>query len=92
MIVNDLVRKAGLSGNYGGITFASASFAPALDGIHFLYDETAGFSALMNMFDRNPAAKLEERTWAGQAVDDVGAHAGLADTRSGCWLSRRHSA
>ena len=65
MNVDELVRKAGLSGNYGGIAFASPSFAPALDGIHFLYDETAGFSALMNMFDRDPAAKLEERTWAG---------------------------
>jgi hypothetical protein len=65
MNVDDLVRKAGLSGNYGGIAFASPSMAPALDGVHFLYDETAGFSALMNTFDRNPAAKLEERTWAG---------------------------
>jgi hypothetical protein len=65
MTVGDVVRKAGLSGNYGGITFASASFAPALDGVHFLYDETTGFSALMKMFDRDPAAKLEERTWAG---------------------------
>lgn len=65
MNVDDLVRQAGLSGNYGGIAFASPSFAPALDGVHFLYDEMAGFSALMNMFDRDPAAKLEERTWAG---------------------------
>lgn len=62
--VADLVRKAGLAGNYGGITFASASLS-ALDGTHFLYDETSGFSALMNMIDRDPAAKLEERTWAG---------------------------
>jgi hypothetical protein len=65
MNVDELVRKAGLSGTYGGIAFASPSSAPALDGVHFLYDETAGFSALMNMFDRDPAAKLEERTWAG---------------------------
>ncbi|HEY6770654.1 MAG TPA: hypothetical protein VI386_38410 [Candidatus Sulfotelmatobacter sp.] len=65
MNVGDVVRKAGLSGSYGGITFASASSAPALDGVHFLYDETAGFSALMNMFDRDPAVKLEQRTWAG---------------------------
>jgi hypothetical protein len=64
--VADLVRKAGLTGrNYGGITFESASFASALDGAHFLYDETSGFSALMNLFDRDPVAKLEERTWAG---------------------------
>ena len=65
MIVSDLVRKAGLAATMAASPFASASFAPSLDGVHFLYDETAGFSALMNMFDRNPAAKLEERTWAG---------------------------
>jgi hypothetical protein len=63
--VGDLVRKAGLTGNYGGIAFSSASFASALDGTHFLYDDTSGFSALMNLVDRDPAAKLEERTWAG---------------------------
>jgi hypothetical protein len=65
MNVNDLVRAAGMTGNYGGITFASISSAAALDGVHFLYDEIAGFSALMNMIDRDPTAKLEERTWAG---------------------------
>jgi len=64
MNVADLVRNAGLSGTYGGFSLASASVG-SLDGAHFLYDETAGFSALMNMIGRDPSAKLEERTWAG---------------------------
>ena len=65
MNVDDVVRKTGLSGSYGGITLASSSSASVLDGVHFLYDETAGFSALMNLFARKPGTKLQERTWAG---------------------------
>jgi hypothetical protein len=63
--IADLVRTAGLSGSYGGLTLDLPVRASALDCVHFLYDESAGFSALMQMFGRDPSAKLEERTWAG---------------------------
>lgn len=65
MSVADLIRAAGLSGAYGGIKLEIPAHASAVDSVHFVYDETAGFSALMNMFFRDPSAKLEERTWAG---------------------------
>jgi len=36
--------------------------------LHFLFDETAGFSAILKMFDYNPNAKLEERDYARTAA------------------------
>lgn len=65
MSVGDLVRAAGLAGSYGGIKYEVPANVSAVDSVHVLYDETTGFSATMKMFDRDPAAKLEERTWAG---------------------------
>jgi len=62
--VGTLVRRAGLSGSYGGIAFEIPASAQAIDSVHMLYDERSGFSALMKMVDRNPAATLRERTGA----------------------------
>lgn len=61
MIVSDLVQAAGLSGNYGGIKFEVPAAAPALASLHFLYDESSGFSSILDMFDRDPTATAEER-------------------------------
>jgi hypothetical protein len=36
--------------------------------LHFLFDESAGFSAILKMFDYNPDAKLEERDYARTAT------------------------
>jgi hypothetical protein len=65
MAVADLLRQSGLNGTYGGIKYEVPSHAPALDSLHFLYDETNGFSGILKMFDRDPSATLDERTWAG---------------------------
>jgi hypothetical protein len=56
-----LVQDAGLTGSYGGIKISTISHAGSLDTLHFLFDETAGFSAILKMFDYHPEAKLEER-------------------------------
>ncbi len=68
LVVGDLVRNAGFSGTYGGIRFEVAEGAGYIDTVHFMYDETAGFSALMKMFDHDPSAKLEERVWGGNTI------------------------
>jgi len=62
--IRKLVLGAGLNGNYGGLKISANSHAGSLDTLHFLYDESAGFSALLKMFDYNPKAKLEERDYA----------------------------
>jgi hypothetical protein len=67
-IVADLVRAAGFSGTYGGLKFEVAQRAGSIDTVHILYDETAGFSAIMKMFDHDPEAKLQERLWGGSTV------------------------
>jgi hypothetical protein len=56
-----LVQDAGLTGSYGGVKISTVSHAGSLDTLHFLFDETAGFSAILKMFDYHPEAKLEER-------------------------------
>ena len=43
MAMSDLVQKAGLSGTYGGISFAVPSSASAIDGVHFIYDDAGQF-------------------------------------------------
>ena len=65
LVIGELVRSAGLSGNYGGIKFSVPHAATAVSSLHFLYDPTVGFSALLKMFDRDPAASLDSRVWAG---------------------------
>lgn len=65
VVVSQLVSAAKLTGNYGGIKFAVPNSAREIDSLHFLYDPTAGFSALMKMFYFDGTAKLEQRTWAG---------------------------
>src|SRR6516225_5306280 len=62
--VRKLVQTAGLVGSYGGIEVSAAAHAGSLDTLHFLFDETAGFSAILKMFDYDPNTKLEERDHA----------------------------
>jgi hypothetical protein len=66
--VRNLILAAGLSGSYGGIKVSAASHAGSLDSVHFLFDESAAFSAVLKMFDHDPNAKLEERDFAKTAV------------------------
>ncbi len=66
--VRKLILAAGLSGSYGGIKVSAPSHAGSLDTVHFLFDETAPFSAILKMFDHDPNAKLEQRDFAKTAV------------------------
>jgi len=65
--IRKLVMASGLTGSYGGIKISTSAHAGSLDSLHFLFDETAGFSAILKMFDYNPNAKLEERDYAKTA-------------------------
>ncbi len=66
--IRKLVQAAGLAGSYGGIKIAANAHAGSLNTLHFLFDETAGFSAVLKMFDHNPNSNLEERDYAKTAV------------------------
>jgi hypothetical protein len=66
--VRKLLQAAGLTGSYGGIQVSDSAHSGSLDTLHFLIDETAGFSALLKMFNRDPNAKLEERDFAKTAI------------------------
>ena len=63
-----LVQAAGLTGSYGGIKVSAAAHASSLDTLHFLFDDTAGFSALLKMFSYDPQTKLEEHDYAVTGV------------------------
>ena len=66
--IRDFVKASGLTGTYGGLRIKAASNAGALDTLHAVYDEGAGFSALLKMFDHDPNAKVQERDFARTAV------------------------
>jgi hypothetical protein len=68
LVLADLVQAAGLTGTYGGVTFQIAERSGSIDTVHFMYDETVGFSALMKMFDHDPAVPLSERLFAGNTI------------------------
>lgn len=58
------MQAADFSGSYGGIKISTQAYAGSLDTLHFLWDDGAGFSAIMKMFDYDPHAKLAERDYA----------------------------
>jgi hypothetical protein len=66
--VRKLAQTAGLTGSYGGIKVAATAHAGSLDTLHFLFDETAGFSAILKMFDYDPTTPLQERDYAHTGV------------------------
>jgi hypothetical protein len=66
--IRQLLQAARLAGSYGGIKISAPAHAGSLDTLHFLFDETAGFSAMLKMFDYDPKAKLEERDFAKTGV------------------------
>lgn len=63
--VRQLVRSSGLGGSYGGIKILAHAHEGSLDSVHFIFDEQAGFSALLKMFDHDPHATIAERDHAG---------------------------
>jgi hypothetical protein len=68
MSVRDLIAKAGLGGAYGGIKIDMPTDGGALDSVHILHDEVAGFAAIMKMFDSNPNVTLAERDYNGSGA------------------------
>jgi len=64
--VKALVMAGGLGGQYGGIKVEVPNGAGSLDTAHILYDEIAGFSATMKMFDYDPRAKIEDWDYAAK--------------------------
>jgi hypothetical protein len=66
--VRQLVQSVSFSGSFGGIKVAAKAHAGSLDTIHFLFDEQTGFSALLKMFDHDPAVKIEARDFAHTGV------------------------
>lgn len=62
MATSDLVLKAGLTGDYGGISLDLPASASEVDAIHFMYDEISKFSASLEFFTRDPGATLRQRT------------------------------
>lgn len=61
MSTSDLVKKAGLTGFYGGISFVTENPISAIDAAHFVYDEVSKFSASEDMTRRDPNATLLQR-------------------------------
>lgn len=62
--IRQLVRAGGLSGSYGGIKVSAPAQAGSLNTLNVLFDETAGFSALLKTSDYDPATKLSQRDFA----------------------------
>lgn len=60
----DLLRSAGFTSSFGGIRVVARSHAGSLDTVHFMFDEQAGFSALLKMFDHEPHATIAQRDFA----------------------------
>ena len=63
--VRSLLAKSHLGGLYGGITVEVAKGAAYLDTLHVIFDEVAGSSLVMKMFDQDPRVSLKERAWGG---------------------------
>jgi hypothetical protein len=66
--VKQLLAKAGITGQYGGIKIDMPNGAGSLDSTHIVYDEVSGFSATMKMFDYDPRAKISEHDFAGSGL------------------------
>ena len=66
--IRQLVAGAGLAGSYGGMKVSAENHAGSLDTLHVLFEKTAGFSAVMKMFDYDPKTQLKERDYAKTSV------------------------
>ena len=66
--VRQLVTAARLTGSFGGIKVSAHSHVGSLNALHVIFDEKAGFSALMKMFDYDPKAQIKERDYAKTGV------------------------
>jgi hypothetical protein len=60
MAASDLLKRAGLSGSYGGISFITEASVASIDAAHFMYDEVSKFSSSQELMRRDPSATLRE--------------------------------
>jgi hypothetical protein len=51
--VRQLLKTAGVTAAFGGIKVSASSNAGSLDTLHVVFDEVAGFSAILKMFDHD---------------------------------------
>jgi len=86
--VRKLVQAAGLAGSYGGIKVSAAAHAGSLDTLHFLFDDTAGFSAVLKMFEHDPQTKLQERDYAATGAWTLRAPMLALSSPDPAWPSR----
>lgn len=63
MSTGDLLKEAGLTGSYGGISFVTQAQISKIDAAHFMYDEVSKFSSSEELMRRDPGATL--RQYAG---------------------------
>lgn len=66
--VRSLVESGSLAGSYGGIRIYAPAHAGSLDTAHFLFDQKAGFSALLKMFDHDPNATIQQSDYAQTSI------------------------
>lgn len=66
--VRKLAQEARFIGMYGGIKVAAATHAGALNTLHFIFDESANFSAILKMFNHDPNAKVADRDFTAAGV------------------------
>ena len=66
--IRSLLTQSGLGGSFGGIKIDVPEGAGSLDSVNILYDEPAGFSATMKMFDVNSKIQVQQRDFAGTGV------------------------
>ena len=64
LAIRDLVSRAGFTSDHGGIKLDFPDGAGSSDSVHILFDEVAGFSATMKMFDADARVTLSERDYA----------------------------
>jgi hypothetical protein len=62
--VRQLLSAAMLASSYGGIKVSAVNHAGSLDTLHALFDQDAGFSAVMKMFFYDPRSQIAERDYA----------------------------
>jgi len=66
--MRSLVQSAGFAGSFGGVKISASAYAGSLDTLHFLFDDGAGFSAILKMFDYDPNATMQERDYAATGI------------------------
>ncbi|MGB8473510.1 MAG: hypothetical protein WCE61_05420 [Candidatus Acidiferrum sp.] len=60
-----LIEQSGMTGSYGGINIRLTKGARFLSAVHLLFEASGTFSAILKMFNHNPATTLSSRSFGG---------------------------